>query len=331
MNEGPIYIAGLDRSGKTTMRAFLASHPRIAIPAVGSNMWTHFYGRFGDLGRPANLDRCLDAMLTYKHVAFLRPDEARIRSEFAAGSPTYARLFALFLQHYAEGEGKPRWGAQTGLIERYADRLFDAYRGLKIVHMVRDPRDRYEASISKWPDGRGRAGGAAARWRYSSSLALRHVTRHPDAYLIVRFEDMVTETEATLRRVFEFLGEEFDPRVLAMPDADKHRETLGVGSVAVGERVLSPAYIGLHETNVDRFEVAALETLLGSRMRRFGYEPATGGPRRSPGFWLRTMPDQTARYAAWRVVEAAQMAQPRLFPRLPGERMLVPRVGGADR
>ena len=48
MQLGPIYIGGLDRCGKTTMRAFLVSHPNIAIPAVGSNMWTYFYGQFGD-------------------------------------------------------------------------------------------------------------------------------------------------------------------------------------------------------------------------------------------------------------------------------------------
>ncbi len=328
--DGPIYIAGLDRSGKTTMRAFLASHPRISIPAVGSNMWTHFYRRFGDLGRQSNLDRCLDAMLTYKHVAFLQPDEARIRQDFATGPPTYARLFALFLQHFAEREGKPRWGAQTGLIERYADQLFSAYPGLRIIHMVRDPRDRYEASIAKWPDGKGRAGGAAARWRYSTALAQRHAARYPEAYLLVRFEDLVTNTEDTLKRVFGFLDEEFDLRVLQMPEAEKHRETLGVGTVAVGERVLSDAFIGLHALNVPAEESAAIEVLVGSRLRDFGYEPGAHGGR-GPRFWLATMPDQAARYAAWRVVEATQMASPRLFPRLPGKRMLVERAGGRSR
>ena len=50
----PIFIAGLDRSGKTTLSGFLASHSNIAIPSVGSNMWTYFYGQYGDLGQPEN-------------------------------------------------------------------------------------------------------------------------------------------------------------------------------------------------------------------------------------------------------------------------------------
>jgi hypothetical protein len=110
---GPIFIGGPDRCGKTTLQAFLSSHPNIAIPAVGSNYWTYFYGQYGDLSKPENFKRCLDAMLKYKHALFLKPDADRIRREFWEGEPTYARLFALFHQHYAEREGKPV-GDQTG-------------------------------------------------------------------------------------------------------------------------------------------------------------------------------------------------------------------------
>ena len=163
MRKGPIFIGGPDRCGKTTMRAFLASHPNIAIPAVGSNMWTYFYGQYGDLADNQNFERCLDDMLHYKHVAFLQPDAERIRREFKHGERSYARLFSLFLIHYAEREGKPRWGAQTGLIERYADQVMAAYPDSQMIHMVRDPRDRYEASLALWPKGKLRAGGAVAR------------------------------------------------------------------------------------------------------------------------------------------------------------------------
>ena len=179
MDERPIIIGGPDRCGKTLLRALLVSHPNIAIPAVGSNYWTFFYGQFGDLARPENFERCLAAMLRYKHALFLRPDPERIRQEFRQGEPSYGRLFALFHRHYAEREGKPRWGDQTGLIERYADEVLAAYPGAKIVHMIRDPRDRYEASLALWPKGRMRAGGATARWRYSARLAQRNLRRHP--------------------------------------------------------------------------------------------------------------------------------------------------------
>ena len=143
----PIFIGGLARSGKTTLRAYLHSHPNIAIPAVGSNMWTYFYGQYGDLGNNENFERCLSDMLHYKHVAFLEPEPDRIRQEFKQGPATYAHLFSLFLVHFAMRENKPRWGVQTGLIERYTDRIIASYPGAKIIHMVRDPRDRYAGSL----------------------------------------------------------------------------------------------------------------------------------------------------------------------------------------
>jgi hypothetical protein len=319
---GPIYIAGLDRSGKTTMRAFVTSHPHIDIPAVGSNMETYFYGRYGDLGNRANLDRCLEAMLRYKHIVFLDPDEERIRAEFAAGPPTYPHLFSLFLRHHAERAGKRRWGAQTGLAEEYADVLFASYPGLKIIHMVRDPRDRYQASRAKWPNGKGAAGGAAARWSLSTGLARRNLRNHPDDYLVVRFEDLIRATRQTLTEVFDFLGEELVPEVFEMKDAAKHRSELRAGR-APDDPLLSPEFIGLHRA-LPADEVSYLDLVLSGGMRRHGYERTTALPRR-PGFWLGTVPNQLARQIAWRATEAAHLVQPRLFPRTPGARMIVAR------
>jgi hypothetical protein len=308
------------------MAAYLASHPDIAIPAVGSNMWTYFYGQFGDLGQPQNFERCLDAMLHYKHVRFLDPDPVRIRREFAAGPPTYARLFALFLMHFAERRGKPRWGAQTGLIERYAEHLFAAYPGLRIVHMLRDPRDRYEASLARWPDGKGRAGGATARWRYSLALAERHARRHPDAYLVVRFEDLVTDTEATLRKVCRFLDAPFPVSMLEMDAAPKLRRALEAGtSGRGGTALLSRDYIGGYRGRVAGSDLAFIQMHAGRQMRAYGYapDPDVLSPAERIRFALVDWPNQMARMAAWRTVEELQQRLPRWVGRKPGRRMIV--------
>jgi hypothetical protein len=323
---GPIFIGGLDRSGKTTMRAFLASHPSIAIPAVGSNMETYFYGRFGDLGKPENLERCLGAMLRYKHVRFLDPDPDRIRSEFRQGPRTYGRLFSLFLIHHAEREGKPRWGAQTGLIERYADRLFEAYPGVKVIHMIRDPRDRYEASRALWPDGKGRAGGATARWRYSVRLAERNLGRYPDDYRVVRFEDMVTRPDEVLRDVCAFLGEPFLPQMLAMPGAPKHRDMLAAGSGrAPVDGPLSSDFIGGFRGRVPRREIAFIQLHAGRLMRAYSYRPDRLGltAKEWARFAVMDWPDHLARMLLWRGIETLQQRFPRMVGRRPGTKMIV--------
>jgi len=326
MEMGPIYIGGLDRSGKTTMRAFLASHPNIAIPAVGSNMWTYFYGQYGDLHQRENFENCLNALLRYKHVRFLKPDPDRIRQEFWGGPPTYARLFALFLKHYAEREGKPRWGAQTGLIERYADRLFDAYPDLKIIHMIRDPRDRYEASLTLWPRGKGRAGGATARWLYSIRLADRNLRRYPGQYMIVRYEMIAAEPVATLRKVCAFLGEEYIPAMLSMEGAPRHRARLmKEASLKPGDIPVSTEFIGRFRSQIPEYEIAFMQLHAGRKMRSYGYslEPIHFSWRQWLHFAIVGWPNQFLRMVAWRFVEALQHHLPGQFGRTPRPRMIV--------
>jgi hypothetical protein len=325
-NSGAVYVGGLDRSGKTTMSAYLTSHSRIAIPAVGSNMWTYFYRQYGDLARPKNLERCLYALLRYKHVKFLQPDVERVRADFAQGPPTYARLFEIFLVHFAEREGKPRWGAQTGLLERHVPNLIDAYEGVRIVHMLRDPRDRYLASLELWPQGRGRAGGATARWQYSTRLAEQYAVRYPAQFLVVRFEDLITSTEETMRLVCAFLGEDFEPSMLEMAGAPRLRDRLaGPAAPATGGDILSPAHIGRYRGRLPMAELEFMQNRADRRMVRHHYdlEPVELGTWGRVRYPIIDWPSQMTRMLAWRATEELQERFPRIVRRRPGRRMIV--------
>lgn len=328
----PIFIGGPDRCGKTTLRACLVSHPRISIPAVGSNMWSYFYGQYGDLGHEENLERCLAALLRYKHVRCLDPDPVRIRREFAGGPRTYGRLFALIHRHHAEREGKPRWGDQTGLIERYADVIFAEFPGARMVHLLRDPRDRYHASLELWPDGKGRAGGATARWLYSARLARRNLRRYPGQYFVIRFEDLVRRPEETLRAVCVFLDETYTPAMPAMTGAPEYREKRSHGrALQPDESPLSDEFIGLYRRTIPPPELAFMQRLAGREMVLFGYAPdelhlSTGDRMRLAIDY----PVNLARMAAWRSVEGLQQTFPSIFGRSPGGNMILP-VGDVAR
>ena len=320
MDQRPIFIGGPDRCGKTTLQAFLASHPSIAIPAVGSNFWTYFYGQYGDLSRAENLERCLNAFAHYKHAVFLQPDWERIRREFRQGEATYARLFALFHEHYAERMGKPRWGDQTGLIERYADAIFAAFPAARMIHLIRDPRDRYAASLALWPNGKGRVGGAAARWLYSVRWAQRNLARYPDRYRVVRYETLVAQPEATLQEICTFLDEPYTPHMLTMADAPGHRAKLcGEQGYQSGPVPLSTRFIGSYRGIVPEPEVAFMQMVARPQMRFFHYEEeniwfAAAARLR---FWLYDTPLNLLRLYAWHSLEAIQHNFPAHFGRRP--------------
>lgn len=326
MNKGPIFIGGLDRCGKTTMRAFLVSHPNISIPAVGSNMWTYFYGQFGDLSKPENFERCMDAMLHYKHVRFLKPDAEEIRKLFWQGPATYARLFGLFLEQHARREGKPRWGEQTGLIERYIDRVFETFTSGRMIHMIRDPRDRYLESLKMWPDGKGRAGGAVARWLYTTALARRNLKKYPTQCMTVRFEDLVRTPEATLRAICQFIEEEYHPDMLELRGAPDHRAKMMRGREDDGSgSPLSDEHIGLYRKGLSKYELAFMQSMAGARLREFGYElePVRFSflERLAYIFWH--WPGNLIRMIAWLGIEYFQQNYPQTFGRKPAAKMIV--------
>jgi hypothetical protein len=304
----------------------LSSHPNIVIPAVGSNFWTYFYGQYGDLRQPENFERCLAAMLRYKHALFLKPDPERIRREFWLGEPSYARLFALFHEHFAEREGKPRWGDQTGLVERYADPIFTAYPGARLLHMVRDPRDRYEASLALWPNGKARVGGATARWLYSVAWARRNLKRYPDRYKIVRYETLVQRTEQTLREICAFLGEEYRPAMLSMDGSPGHREKLRQGAARSSSTApLSPDFIGRYREAIPKAEIAFMQGLAGRQMTLLGYDPDAlrFSTQERAHFFFVDWPLNLLRMGTWLAQELVQHRFPARWGRKPGAHMVV--------
>jgi hypothetical protein len=315
---GPIYIGGPDRCGKTLVAAILGSHSRLAIPIVGSNLWSFFYGQFGDLGAERNLDRCLAAMQRYKHARFLGVDVPRLRREFGEEQRSYARLFALIHEHFAERQGKPRWGDQTGLVERYADQIFAAYPGVRMIQMVRDPRDRYEASLRLWPAGRGRAGGAVARWRYSVAFGERNAVRYGSSYRVLRYEDLVSDPESVTRDLCAFVGEEFEPEMLELRAAPSYRQKLEAGSDR-RDRLISARYIGEYRGRIPLEEVAFIQHQLRRPMRRLGY--AFDATPMSTARRLRYLtvgwPVEIVRMFAWTMLERLQHRAPGVIGRRP--------------
>ena len=213
MGAGPIFIGGISFSGKTILHAVLSAHPNILITRHTS-MWSRYYQRYGELDRPENFDRCLTDMLQDRHLRTLNPNPERIRNEFWRGSPSYGRLFRLFHEHFAEQMGKPRWGDQLSYIERYADPILASFPNARMIHMIRDPRERYKESVDHSSHRLWKVGLETANWLHSAKLAERNQRQHPAAYKIIRYESLVTDPENTILDVCDFLEEDFAPTML---------------------------------------------------------------------------------------------------------------------
>ncbi len=273
MNKGPIFIAGLERSGTSLIYALLASHPNIAMTRR-TNLWTYFYNQYGDLSKPKNFERCLKDLLRYKRLLPVQLDAEKLRRDFNNGQMTYPRLFALIEEQYAQRLGRPRWGDKSLNTERYADQIFEAYPNARIIHMQRDPRDRYASAVKRWKVSRGGAGVGTAVWLSSLHLARRHRARYPQKYMIVRYETLAREPEKTLKTICAFIGEEYDPVMLGMQGAEQFRDEGGNSSYGQHEPGrISTRSIGRFQEVLSPRQIAFMQMVIGSQMAKFDYAP----------------------------------------------------------
>ncbi|HSB17809.1 MAG TPA: sulfotransferase [Bryobacteraceae bacterium] len=269
---GPIFLAGIDRSGIGILCELLESHPSIAMTRR-TNFWSFFLNRFGDLSRRDNLDRCLTAMMRYTRTRVFRPDSEQLYRSLLDEKPTYPRLFALLEEGRARELGKVRWGDKSMNSEEYADTILTAYPGAKMIHIIRDPRDRYASLLTHRRVGRGGVAASTALWLRSARLAKRNSLKYPDRYRIVRFETVLSQPEATLRRICHFLGEEYSPAMLtvdgppvsAMPQPDPDGGPT--------PRVVTTASIGRFRNSLSPREIAFIQRCTHRDMAEFGYRP----------------------------------------------------------
>lgn len=308
MERGPVYVAGLERSGTSLAYALLASHPNIAMTRR-TNLWRHFYGRYGDLGQPDNLERCLDTMRRYKRLVVLDLDFERLRDDFLAGERSYARLFSLLEGQVADRKGRPRWGDKSLHTEHYADEIFAAWPGAVILHMMRDPRDRFASSYARWGVRRGGVGAGSAEWLSSARIARRNQKLHPDHYLIVRYESLASEPEASLRDICAFIGEPYVDAMLAMDGAADFRDQGSNSSYGPREPgAISTGSIGRFRDVLSPRQIAYIQLVARREMVSFGYEAES--VRLRPGQRLRytllDLPVESAHLVAWRSRERAR-------------------------
>ena len=198
----PVFIGGLAHSGKTPVRLALEKSSDIALTRK-SYLWLEYFNRLGDLTDPRVRAAALDTLLADPAVSRLAPDAARVRRDFSTAPHSYARLFGIIQMQHAELVGKARWGEQLGLVEAFADPIFETYPHARIVHMIRDPRDRL--GLRRSTRG-GRAGWETAKWLYSAQLACDNERRYAGRYRIVRYERLVADPHATIREICDFAG-----------------------------------------------------------------------------------------------------------------------------
>jgi hypothetical protein len=277
----PFFIVGPARSGTTVMRLALNAHPRLAVPGE-TNFFLAVYERYPN---PQDWPRAVAEFLTICETR-LRPaiDLEPIRSALLARTqPDFRALLGLPLTQWAAQEGKPRWGEKTPEHMFYAEHIAKLFPRAKVIEMVRDPR-AVVASMNRSVFKSSDSTRNAMYWRYTATTGHAAIARamDPDRRMSVRYEDLVTEPERTLRAVCEFLEEDFDPGVLSF-----HERTatyLSASRANPDPKLSKPIEADLYgwREALSPRQLAITEAVCRRQMQALGY--VVEGPRMAPSY-----------------------------------------------
>lgn len=188
--EGPVtFLVGAERSGTTLLRLMLDGHPELAFRYE----FELAVDLVGDDGTWPELETYYEFLRTFRWVD-PPPDIDR--------SLAYPALVRSILEQKRRADGKPRVGA---VVHRHYGRLLHLWPEARFVHIVRDPRDVARSCL-----GMGWAGNVwtgVEQWVEAERLWERvraDLPRH--RRLEIRYEDLVLDVRATLRRICAFIG-----------------------------------------------------------------------------------------------------------------------------
>ena len=283
------FVVGVPRSGTTLLRLMLDAHPELTIPPE-----THFIPSvIRAARRGGSADRVAALITHHRRWRDFGLDANELRERIRALDPLEAgAAIRAFYELYAERHGKPRWGDKT---PGYAVRMRRIQRALpeaRFVHVIRDGRD-----VATSRNRRSReplsADVAARRWKRRVVSARKRSGRVH--YAEVRYEELVAEPEATLRRVCAFAELPFDAVMLDyheraserlaeidrdLPARRGRHELDAEARIAAHARAGEPPVakrIGAWREEMVPEDVAAFEVEAGDLLVELGYE--LSGPR----------------------------------------------------
>ena len=211
----PIFVVGMPRSGTTLLSAVLDAHSQISISPE-----THFYTRCRSASAPAEPLRRVWARLQqqpgFRDMAFSDDERRRVWERLRdRPDPTPPALLRAVEETYAERSGATAWGEKTPDHLPHVPTLLRDFPDAVALAIVRDPRDVC-LSLRGLPWNQDTLPESAWKWRRYAQLTEQFADDYGDRFLEVRYEDLLSAPEKTLRRVLDWLDAPFEDELLSL-------------------------------------------------------------------------------------------------------------------
>jgi len=264
-------IVGVGRSGTTLLMAMLNAHPDLVVVPE-----THFFRRFVVRNR----------LLTHQQAIQLLGEDTLFRRvnleprlivnpiDSVKGRVDWTAAYERMLAEYARGHGGRRIVDKDPRAVECLHVLHRTYPTLKILHMIRDPRDVFlSRKRAKWSEGRNWLTQAMT---YRVQFAIGRLCGRQlrkDLYKEVFYEELLTHPEGTMREVSQFLGIPYCPDMLGF--SEKAKQIVASDEVDWKRNVMGPLLSNNFEKwrqDLDRREIVRIESVCRSAFGKGLYE-----------------------------------------------------------
>ncbi len=278
----PLFIFGCPRSGTSLLTRMLHAHPNIAIP-YESHLYNRVYPivhRSNDLTDPRTRARLVEEILQTDYLKQWDPPPSLPATLAAITRPDFHGIVDGLMRAWTAGQGKARWGEKTPQHTLWWRTILDGFPDLQAIHLVRDGRD-VALSYQNAHFGPKHVYHLARRWvKYLAAAEDAQAELGERAFLTVRYEDLLGEPEAELKRICAFLGEAYRPEMLtfyqgqvAYPTDRRNAENL--------RRPVLTDNTQKWRTQMSARDLRIFEALAHESLERYGYVRAVRQPRLS--------------------------------------------------
>lgn len=272
----PTFLFGMERSGTTLLSMMVGAHSRIAVPLATTGMWIHFGQQISSNGKfetKEQLNDLIDDILGHERIELwdAELDRDRILENLPLGD--YGAVICRVQAEYARKKDKAYWANIDIATLDQMDLVNQWVPDARFVHIVRDGRD-VALSHQTMPYGAGNIAECARAWkmRIGTSVKMGRILG-PDRYHVLRFEDLVLDSETVLRKLCRFLGVAFDPSMLRYSE-------MADDKIPDSRRWLWPeiskppqnAKVDRWRHAMSRSQRIVFEDVAGDSLREWGYE-----------------------------------------------------------
>jgi hypothetical protein len=281
----PIFVVGCPRSGTTMLQLMLHAHPRIAVPPENRHVLPAWERRadFGDMHSPENRRRLGEFITSTRSFRYMKLDKRAVLDAVVAAPPTLGSVLEAVMREFAAAHGKARWCDKRPAYLHYTDVIRRLFPDAQFIHLIRDGRS-CTASLKRVPWWRGGTRGATVQWASVIDHGLLLRRRMPlDSWYELQYEKLVADPKTELQRLCVYLGEEFEPAMLAPQEVKK--EIIPKRQVWHANTAGRPSEqrVDQWQNELERSELQLFEWVARSQLRAYGYPVGgeLGRPRAS--------------------------------------------------